>query len=243
MMHWQPITAITVVTWNGLAYNKQFINSLQYIKFPYKLFIWDNNSTDGTKEFLTTKVQEKYPHATVVYSPENLGMTPAWSRCLEFAFIENQNCKYCLLCNNDISFTSTVNTLIPFMEEYTEMGYVCSNILDSSIPVEKAEEEAQRISSNEILLDELLFPASLISKECFNSCGFFDENLKVAFNDSEYWHRARKAGFGAAVYNGSWIWHKNHASCDLVPKESFKKQFDEDFEYYKKVYAEKGYHG
>ena len=228
---------IGTVTWNGLEYNKQCLGSLfLYLKPSYNLCVWDNASTDGTKEYLQKVFEINSEFMRFVPSETNQYMCIPWNFILDWAF-KSLKADYCMIADNDIKFTSTVNNIIPFMEKYPEFGLVSSNILNKSISTDDAEIKARELSDDTFKMDELLNPLTCISKECFEVSGYYDINLPIAFQDSEYFHRVRKSGFGAVVYNGSWIWHKSNVSTSKVPSEEYLK----NKAYYERIYEERGY--
>lgn len=62
---------ITLVTFNRLEYTRRTIRSLwRSIEVPYYLLIVDNNSTDGTKEYIANLV-ERYRIDQAVFNDEN----------------------------------------------------------------------------------------------------------------------------------------------------------------------------
>jgi len=63
---------ILMITWNRLEYTKQAISAiLENTKHPFALWIWDNNSTDGTVEYLK---EIKDSRTRVIFSSENVGL-------------------------------------------------------------------------------------------------------------------------------------------------------------------------
>jgi len=63
---------ILMITWNRLKYTKQAIEALrENTYYPYKLWIWDNGSTDGTVEYL-----KSLDNVQVYYSDKNQGLVP-----------------------------------------------------------------------------------------------------------------------------------------------------------------------
>ena len=65
---------ILMITWNRLEYTKQAVEAIRKnTKNPYKLFIWDNASTDGTKEWLMSLDE---PNIQVAYQTDNVGLIP-----------------------------------------------------------------------------------------------------------------------------------------------------------------------
>ena len=65
---------IMMITWDRLEYTKQAIKALlENTIYPFKLWIWDNGSTDGTVEYLRDIYDERIQ---VIFSHENVGLIP-----------------------------------------------------------------------------------------------------------------------------------------------------------------------
>ncbi len=62
-------TSVIVVTWNGLHVLRDCIAALQAQTLPHKLFVVDNGSRDGTRDWLA----EHAPQANVIALRHNLG--------------------------------------------------------------------------------------------------------------------------------------------------------------------------
>lgn len=78
------IPEILYLTWNRLEYTKKTLPLVfENTKFPFRLSIWDNGSTDGTVEYL--KEWEGHPQIKqIVYKDQNYGLSPVtnefWQR-------------------------------------------------------------------------------------------------------------------------------------------------------------------
>ena len=90
-----PKTAIIILTYNNLAYNKGVVASIKKYTKPetYELIMVDNGSTDGTKEWLEAEDGIK-----VVLNKENVGFPKGCNIGIAHADVEND----ILLLNNDI---------------------------------------------------------------------------------------------------------------------------------------------
>lgn len=76
--------SIVFVTYNRLEYTKKTLNALLNERDQFDLYIWDNNSQDGTKEFLARDLNDSRIKEIEFYK-KNVGPTKAldifWSRC------------------------------------------------------------------------------------------------------------------------------------------------------------------
>jgi len=76
--------SIVLVTYNRLEYTKKTINCLLNDQDEFDLYIWDNASIDGTKEYLMEEIKDSRIKE-IYLSIENLGQTAAmnyfWAKC------------------------------------------------------------------------------------------------------------------------------------------------------------------
>ena len=88
---------IIIVTHNGLEYTKNCIESIEANTqdIPHKYIFVDNNSTDGTLEFLKT-----ISNSTIISNKENLGFVKAVNQGLE-----KITAQHIALINNDTIVT------------------------------------------------------------------------------------------------------------------------------------------
>ena len=211
---------IGITNWNELECTKECIKSLDKLAYPFKLFIWNNevNETYVYKEsdvyaHLISKLNLKnllsYKIVNVNY---NLGMTASWNWFLD-EFQHDKDSKFCFVCNNDIRFTSTINNIIPFMENNEAMGLVCPAMLPKETNLEDLENIAYNyitdhpFNKNLIEMGGLAGPVMIIPKHVFEEVGYFDPQFRNSFNDMDYHLRVQKAGFATCVYHGSAVYH------------------------------------
>ena len=86
--------SIIIVTWNGLHHLKTFLPSVINTQYPdFEIIIADNNSTDGTREWL------KMNHASIKVASfdDNYGYTGGNNRAVPYSTKE-----YLIFLNNDV---------------------------------------------------------------------------------------------------------------------------------------------
>lgn len=87
---------IMFTTWNRLEYTKKALKSvLENTIHPFALWIWDNNSTDGTIEYLKNI---KDSRIRITFSSENLGLIPPMNEFLKWY----PDAKYIAKVDNDM---------------------------------------------------------------------------------------------------------------------------------------------
>ena len=92
-------TSIIILTYNNLNYTKECLDSIKkYTKEgTYEIIIVDNNSTDGTVEYLKSQ-----PDLKVIYNKENMGFPKGCNQGISLASNSND----ILLLNNDTIVTN-----------------------------------------------------------------------------------------------------------------------------------------
>lgn len=123
---------ILMITWNRFEYTKKSIEAvLSYTDLPFKLFIYDNNSTDGTKKYLNNLKDER---VEIYFSRKNTGLVPP----MNYFFNKFANHRYVAKVDNDtivsknwMSKLKTVLDEFPLLaveaDHYLMLGYNIKN--------------------------------------------------------------------------------------------------------------------
>jgi GT2 family glycosyltransferase len=103
---------ILMITWNRLEYTKQAIEAIRKYTTNYKLFIWDNGSKDGTKDYIKSlDGNNLIKH----YEPVNRGLVPP----MNVFFDKFSDYRYVAKVDNDTVVTEGwLDKLKEVMEEY-----------------------------------------------------------------------------------------------------------------------------
>jgi GT2 family glycosyltransferase len=219
-------TSIIILTYNNLDYNKICIESIRkYTKNNnYEIIVVDNNSTDGTVEWL-----KEQKDIRVIYNKENLGFPKGCNQGIKMATGEE-----ILLLNNDTIVTpgwlENLRECLYSSESIGAVGPVtnsCPNY--QSIPinydsVEDMIEFAEKYNYGEPKKWEerlrLIGYCMLIKKEVIDKVGLLDEIFTPGnFEDDDYSLRMRKAGYKLILCKNSFIHHFGSASFEKKSKE------------------------
>lgn len=116
---------MVIVNWNGLEHLKISLPSLANQTYkPLKIFIVDNNSTDGSLEF----VKKNFPQMELIEAGSNLGFAGGNNKGIERALA--QGYEYIFLINNDTDSKPTVvSRMVDYMEKHPKIGIAQPKLL------------------------------------------------------------------------------------------------------------------
>ena len=213
-------TSIIILTYNNLEYTKKCLESiLKYTKKDtkegtYEIIIVDNNSTDGTKEWLEN-YEDKYK---IIFNEENLGFPKGVNQALKFAEGNND----ILLLNNDTIVTSNwLDNLKICLNSDSLIGAVgaVSNNDENRQGVDftyNSLEEMQELAlknniSNKDKWEEknfLIGYCLLIKREVMDELGFLDEAYTPGYiEDNDLSLRILSLGYKLILCHDSFIHH------------------------------------
>lgn len=186
---------------NGLEYTRAALPTLfaQDIGNVAVLFI-DNDSTDGTGEFLRSQ-------DGVLYSPQRpaLSVAQSWNRSLRFLFEDADAPDYALVVNNDVELRpDTYGRLVADGGLFvTAVGHSDKNSIK---PPHIAPDPAKKRPHPD-------FSCFLIRRECWDLVGPFDEAFTGAYcEDADYHLRMHNLGIKAEALEMPFY----HAACGTI---------------------------
>jgi GT2 family glycosyltransferase len=117
-----PIVSIIIPNWNGRHHLQACLSSLRHQTFTdFEVLLVDNNSTDGSQEF----VSDHFPEVRLIALDRNLGFTGGSNAGYEAA-----NGEYIILLNNDTETEpGWLTALVDAFERYPEAGILASKIM------------------------------------------------------------------------------------------------------------------
>jgi GT2 family glycosyltransferase/ubiquinone/menaquinone biosynthesis C-methylase UbiE len=218
-------TSIIILTYNNLNYNRICLDSIRKYTSAqtYEIIVVDNNSTDGTREWLKEQTDIK-----LILNDENVGFPKGCNLGIEASekdndllFLNNDtkvtprwldNLKICLYSDDKIGATSSVTNS-------------CSNYQVINVPYNDVEHIIEFADSNNISTPEkweqktrLVAFCMLIKRDVINKIGIFDERFTPGnFEDDDLCMRITEAGYKLMVCNDSFIHH--------FGSTSFKKDY------------------
>ena len=242
-----PKVNVIVLTYNNLRLNRFCIDSiLNNTAYPnYELIVLDNQSTDGTVEYLKELDVKQDPRVKVILNPENSGFAGGNNKA-----IEQSDGKYVVLLNNDTVVTrGWLTSLVKHMEADPKCGMIgaVTNSIgnEQMIPVQyhNLQEMAAfaysytRKHMGEVYTDVDRIPlfCTIIRKEMMDRIGMLDDGYKVGmFEDDDFTMLVQNADYHILAAEDCFIHHVNNASFKKLHPEEYKRIFNENRARYEK---------
>jgi MoaA/NifB/PqqE/SkfB family radical SAM enzyme/GT2 family glycosyltransferase len=216
-----PLVSIVTVNYNG----KQFLNdcfksllNLNYPKKKIEIFMVDNNSTDGSLEY----VRKKFPPVKILINDEN-----NYAKANNLG-IKAAKGKYVALINNDVKVDKHwLTALVKAAENDASIGAVGSKILflDGSIQSAghyeypdfywgdigfREKDRGQYNTEKEVI--GICGCSVLYRRKCLEDVGIMDEDFIMYLEDVDMSIRCKKKGWKQIICPQSIIYHRLHGS-------------------------------
>ena len=213
-----PKVSIIVLNWNGKKFLKNCLDSLQKVTYsPLEIIVVDNNSTDGSQEFVKTNYQK----VILIENKENYG----FAKGNNIGFKASTG-DYILILNNDTVVTS--NFLSPLIKDFEDNPEIAC--LQPQIRLSKDKELLDGVGAFltftgflyhfGYLKDRMepkynkkmrIFSAKgacmLLRKKAIEKVGLFDEDFFIFFEETDLCFRLWLAGYSVMYDPNSVIYH------------------------------------
>lgn len=217
--------SIIISTYNNLKYSKLCIDSIRRYteNDTYEIIVVDNNSTDGTQDWLK---EQKY--IKTIFNNENLGFVKGCNQGIKLSRKNND----ILLLNNDTIVTPNwLKNLIKALYSSKNVGAVgavtnsCSNHQTIDFNYSNSTELFNFAEKNNIADPSkweerlrLVGFCMLMKREVVEKIGLLDERFTPGnFEDDDYSYRIRQAGYKLVLCKDSFIHHFGSASFSKDP--------------------------
>ncbi|MBN2687699.1 MAG: glycosyltransferase family 2 protein [Deltaproteobacteria bacterium] len=205
--------SIIIVNWNTEALLRNCLKSVYDTmgSLQCEIIVVDNNSHDRS----VSMVKEEFPDVVLISNSENRGFAAANNQ--GFAVMQG---RYALLLNSDtVVISRAVHELLSFMESNPDAGMAGGQLLneDGSRQNSIANFPTLLTMSTNLSLLEYLFPGTfpskrydhpdpieiesavgaclMVRKEAMDTVGWFDEGYFFFFEETDWAHRMRLAGW------------------------------------------------
>jgi len=203
---------VIIVTYNGMQWYRECFDSLRNSSVPVKTIVIDNNSTDGTCDY----IRNNYPEIHLIENHENLGFGKANNIGLKIAF--DNNADYAFLLNQDAWIEpDSIEKLIKKMEQNPQYGILSplhlaagKQALDLGFTYYITPESCPDLISDYIAkgrAEDKVYPVKfvnaamwLISKNCLMKIGGFDPLFPHYGEDMDYICRSHYHQLRLGIY-------------------------------------------
>lgn len=221
------LIAAVVVTYNRISLLKKCINALyNQTKKLDAIIVINNNSTDGTKEWLN---QQK---DLIVIHQENVGGSGGFFRGIKEAY--ERGFDWIWTMDDDVNPTSTCFEKLSKYLDLPEVGILCPQRIKNgnihidevlkfnlSNPFKKLKQNLQLkdIQNNQpIDIEGMAFEGPLISRKTIQKIGLPNKDLFIFWDDTDYAYRTILAGLKVKYIPGAILQKEDLSMTSSAPK-------------------------
>ncbi|HUF17881.1 MAG TPA: glycosyltransferase family 2 protein, partial [Thermoanaerobaculia bacterium] len=240
-----PKASIVIVTYNNLHYNKLCLGSvLRNTLYPhFEVIVVDNASADGTADYLRDLEREN-EQVRVILNQENFGFARANNQGLAIASGE----RLVLLNNDTVVPNGWLTRLLRHVEKH-EIGLV-NSVTNFSGNESKVSVTYKDLGGMEKFAEDYtsehdgkFFDIKVAAMYCvamrrdaFEVVGPLDEQFGMGmFEDDDYSHRMRLAGYRVVCAEDAFVHHFGQASFKKLSQSEYQAIWDRN----QKIYEEK----
>ena len=233
---------VIVVTYNGMPWLDRCLGSVRASEVPADLYVWDNDSTDGSPDF----VRSRYPEAKLVRSADNLFFAEANN--MGFRYALDRGYDYVYLLNQDAWLApDTLGKLIKASEAHPDYGVLSplqmtdgfaaldkqfERLLPKRWPVKPAMTEdgkdlmpgltghLEPLCAHRVMAAHWLVPRKALEK-----VGLFSSLFPLYGNDDNWCDRARYHGFKIGIVPEAKAVHDRAAREETKEKVIYRNYY------------------
>lgn len=241
-----PRASIIIVTYNNLAFNKLCLESVvrntEYLN--YEIIVVDNNSSDGTPEFLR-EFAGRHPNVRLIFNSENQGFAKANNQGIALSTGE----KIVLLNNDTVVSAGWLSRLLKYLDD-PQIGIIgpVTNFVGNESKIEvdyqtwsEMEKFALRQAQKNIGKASDIFMLAMfcvaLRRDTYESIGVLDERFGIGmFEDDDYAQRIKAAGLRVVCATDVFVHHIGQSAFKkLIPTGEYEKLFEQN----RRLYEEK----
>lgn len=222
--------AVVILNFNGKELLEKFIPSVIQFSSNAKIIVADNNSSDGSKEFIT----QKFPQVGIISMASNLGFCGGYNFALK-----QVKSDYYVLLNSDVEVTPNwLTPILEMLDSDKSIGAVQPKIL-SYFEKNKFEyagaaggfidvlgypfcrgrifsttEEDQGQYDQSIPIFWATGACLIIRSELYHSLDGLDETFFAHMEEIDLCWRLKRAGYGIMCCGASHVYHVGGATLD-----------------------------
>ncbi len=229
-----PLVSIVVITYNNIEYNIACLRSVfQYTAYEnYEIVVVDNNSTDGTREWLSGYKEKKIANLHIILNNQNVGFAGGNN-----IGIDEAKGKYIILLNNDTLVSrGWITGMVKHLENDSKLGMigaVTNSIGNEAMIPTKYTSKQEMLQFSYLYTQEkmgqtynnvnmLAMFCTVIPRKVIDSCGKLDEQFGIGmFEDDDYSMSVISKGYSIAIAEDSFVHHFQSISFGKIQNEQY----------------------
>jgi GT2 family glycosyltransferase len=193
--------SITFACYNSVEYTKMCVDSMVANGTPLdRLVVVDNGSKDSTREYLST-----LPLGGRIFNTQNLGCGVAWNQ----GALALQS-EWSIIMNNDVLVSPHwIENLIGAAEQ-ENLKIISPALIEGKLDYDfvSFEKDAQAKTKNVHRIGARHAVCMAIHESVWMDIGYFQPVPKLlGYEDTMFFHEARKANIRTAITGASWLHH------------------------------------
>ena len=225
-----PKVSIIIVNYNGKELLQKCLDSLLKVNYDnFEIILVDNNSTDGTVEFIT----KNYPSLIIIKLDSNKGFAEPNNVAAKIS-----KGKYLLFLNNDTVVTPNfIFEMVKVMETDKKIAICQSLLLKPDGSVDSSGDFIDHLGvvyNSKTKIDEIREVSSargasmLVRSDIFEKLDGFDQKFFVTFEDVDLCWRSWILGYRVLIIPTSIVYHEGGITIKKIKSEiafhGFKNQ-------------------
>lgn len=196
---------VLVVTHNCYSFTVKAIASIMAQDIPVSLTVIDNGSDETLRQFLSS-LSDTFRNVEVVCLGANLGVSKAWNIGLAAKF--GEGAEHVLVLNNDLEIPPH------FYRTLIESGELFVSGVNCGVAAKPYWNNGWVRPADHATLKNPHpdFSAFLIRRQCWETVGYFDEDMVYYAQDCDYHVRMHRARIWAGSLN---LEYHHHASATI----------------------------
>ncbi len=225
-----PKVSIIIVNYNGKELLQKCLDSLLKVNYDnFEIILVDNNSTDGTVEFVT----KNYPSLIIIKLDSNKGFAEPNNVAAKIS-----KGKYLLFLNNDTVVTPNfISEMVKVMETDKKIAVCQSLLLKPDGSVDSSGDFIDHLGvvyNSKTKIDEIREVSSargasmLVRSDIFEKLDGFDQKFFITFEDVDLCWRSWILGYRVLIIPTSIVYHEGGITIKKIKSEiafhGFKNQ-------------------
>ncbi len=225
-----PKVSIIIVNYNGKELLQKCLDSLLKVNYDnFEIILVDNNSTDGSVEFIT----KNYPSLIIIKLDSNKGFAEPNNVAAKIS-----KGKYLLFLNNDTVVTPNfISEMVKVMETDKKIAICQSLLLKPDGSVDSSGDFIDHLGvvyNSKTKIDEIREVSSargasmLVRSDIFDKLDGFDQKFFVTFEDVDLCWRSWILGYRVLIIPTSIVYHEGGITIKKIKSEiafhGFKNQ-------------------